>query len=154
MAINLPSGFNITTIEAVDDRVLLTKEQMKNMADAKMPDKYFCICLDDNYLYIYNKSAAPNEVTGKFASLNIDLSDTETQSKIAEIVQTELNNGTITIKAASEDSVGGVKSSLDKNGVAVKEDGTMNINDIGVEKLSNTEGTILVLDGGNSSRLI
>lgn len=72
MAINLPSGLNITTIEAVDSRILLTKEQMKNMVDAKMPDKYFCICLDDSNLYIYNKSATPNEVTGKFTSFNSD----------------------------------------------------------------------------------
>ena len=70
MAINLPSGFNITTIEAVDSRILLTKEQMKNMVDAKMPDKYFCVCLDDSNLYIYNKNATPNEVTGKFTSFN------------------------------------------------------------------------------------
>ena len=72
MAINLPSGLNITTIEAVDSRILLTKEQMKNMVDAKMPKKYFCICLDDNNLYIYNKDATPNEVTGKFTSFNSD----------------------------------------------------------------------------------
>ena len=72
MAINLPSGFNITTIEAVDSRILLTKEQMKNMVDAKMPDKYFCVCLDDSNLYIYNKNATPNEVTGKFTSFNSD----------------------------------------------------------------------------------
>lgn len=72
MAINLPSGLNITTIEAVDSRILLTKEQMKNMADAKMPDKYFCVCLDDSNLYIYNKNATPNEVTGKFTSFNSD----------------------------------------------------------------------------------
>ena len=72
MAINLPSGLNITTIEAVDSRILLTKEQMKNMVDAKMPDKYFCICLDDGNLYIYNKNATPNTVTGKFTSFNSD----------------------------------------------------------------------------------
>ena len=72
MAINLPSGLNITTIEAVDSRILLTKEQMKNMVDAKMPKKYFCICLDDNNLYSYNKDATPNEVTGKFTSFNSD----------------------------------------------------------------------------------
>ena len=72
MAINLPSGFNITTDETVDSRILLTKEQMKNIADAKMPDKYFCICLDDSNLYIYNKDATPNEVTGKFTSFNSD----------------------------------------------------------------------------------
>lgn len=151
MAINLPSGLNITTNEAVDSRILLTKEQMKNIADAKMPDKYFCICLDDSNLYIYNKSATPNEVTGKFTSLSIDLNSTEAQSKIAEIVQGGLNDGSITIKTASEDSVGGVKSSLDKNSVTVKEDGVMNVNDIGVEKLSNTEGITLVLDGGFTS---
>ena len=43
MAINLPSGLNITTDEDVDSRILLTKEKMKNIAEAKMPDKYFCI---------------------------------------------------------------------------------------------------------------
>ena len=79
MAINLPSGFNITTIEAVDSRILLTKEQMKNMVDAKMPDKYFCVCLDDSNLYIYNKNATPNEVTGKFTSFNSDSITSEDQ---------------------------------------------------------------------------
>lgn len=151
MAINLPSGLNITTIEAVDSRILLTKEQMKNMADAKMPEKYFCICLDDGNLYIYNKSATPNEETGRFTSLSIDLNSDETQSKIAEIVQAGLDAGTVTIKTASEDSIGGVKSSSEKNSVTVKEDGTMNINNVGVEKLSNTEGITLVLDGGFTS---
>lgn len=151
MAINLPSGLNITTIEAVDSRILLTKEQMKNMVDVKMPNKYFCICLEDSNLYIYNKSATPNEVTGKFTSLSIDLNSTETQNKIAEIVQAGINDGSIAIKPASAESVGGVKSSLDKNSVTVKEDGTMNVNDIGVEKLSNTEGITLVLDGGFTS---
>ena len=151
MAINLPSGLNITTNEAVDSRILLTKEQMKNIADAKMPDKYFCICLDDSNLYIYNKSAIPNEVTGKFTSLSIDLNSTEIQSKIAEIVQAGINEGSVKIKSASEESIGGVKSSPDKNSVAVNEDGTMNVNSIGVEKLSNTEGTTLVLDGGFTS---
>ena len=152
MAINLPSGLNITTDEAVDSRILLTKEQMKNMADAKMPDKYFCICLDDSNLYIYDKNAThDDEVTGKFTSLSIDLNSTEIQSKIAEIIQSGLNDGSITIKTASEDSVGGVKSSPDKNSVTVNEDGTMNVNSVGVEKLSNTEGTTLVLDGGFTS---
>lgn len=151
MAINLPSGLNITTNEAVDSRILLTKEQMKNIADAKMPDKYFCICLDDSNLYIYNKSATPNEVTGKFTSLSIDLNSTEIQSKIAEIVQAGINDGSVEIKPASAESVGGVKSSPDKNSVTVNEDGTMNVNSIGVEKLSNTEGTTLVLDGGFTS---
>ena len=151
MAINLPSGLNITTNEAVDSRILLTKEQMKNIADAKMPDKYFCICLDDSNLYIYNKSAAPNEVTSKFISLSIDLNSTEIQSKIAEIVQAGINEGSVKIKSASEESIGGVKSSPDKNSVTVNEDGTMNVNSIGVEKLSNTEGITLVLDGGFTS---
>lgn len=152
MAINLPSGLNITTNEAVDSRILLTKEQMKNIADAKMPEKYFCICLDDSNLYIYDKNATTtNEVTGKFTSLNIDLNNTEIQSKIAEIVRAGINDGSITIKTASEDSVGGVKSSPDKNSVTVNEDGTMDVNSVGVEKLSNTEGTTLVLDGGFTS---
>lgn len=72
MAILLPSGFDITTQEPVDKRVLLTKEEMLNTVDGRMPDKYFCICLDDGNLYIYNKNATPNEVTGKFTSFNSD----------------------------------------------------------------------------------
>ena len=35
--------------------------------------------------------------------------------------------------------------------ITVNEDGTMNVNSVGVEKLSNTEGTTLVLDGGFTS---
>jgi len=66
MAINLPSGFNITVQEPVDKRLLLTKAEMLATVDAKMPEKYFAVCKDDGKLYLYNVNNSSSAETGKF----------------------------------------------------------------------------------------
>lgn len=70
MAINLIDGFKVTTTDPIDTRILLTKEQMKNVNDNAMPDNYFCICTstdDDNgKIFTYNKNNVVDDKTGKF----------------------------------------------------------------------------------------
>ena len=51
---------------------------------------------------------------------------------------------------ATAEKFGVVKSAADNNKVAVGEDGTMTINNVGVSKLTNEEGTELVLNCGNA----
>lgn len=56
----------------------------------------------------------------------------------------------IVVPVATAEKFGTVKSAADNNKVAVGEDGTMTINNVGVSKLTNEEGTELVLNCGNA----
>lgn len=63
----------------------------------------------------------------------------------------EINeNKQIVVPVATADKFGVVKSTTDDNKVAVGDDGTMTINKVGVSKLTNEEGTELVLNCGNA----
>lgn len=71
--IKVIQGFKLSTRDAVDNRLLLTKEQMRNIDDNQMPERYFAICSDDGLLYTYDKNSiveTPEEGedlgTGKF----------------------------------------------------------------------------------------
>lgn len=66
MAISIPSGFKISVQEPVDNRIVLTKSEMAQMLDAKMPSNYICVCKDDGKLYIYNEANSVSLETGKF----------------------------------------------------------------------------------------
>lgn len=66
--IKVVQGFKLSTREAVDNRLLLSKTEMKSINDNQMPEKYFAICKDDGTLYLYDKSRVltGSEETGKF----------------------------------------------------------------------------------------
>lgn len=73
MAINFSAGFNIKAKESIDKRIILTKAEMRSElyeSDGTViaiPDNYFCLCKDDNSLYVYNSTNDPTEgETGKF----------------------------------------------------------------------------------------
>lgn len=67
MAIKLATGFNIGSKDLIDDRLVLTKEQMLNINEAVYPDHFFSLCSDDNKIYVFdvNNDALDPEV-GKF----------------------------------------------------------------------------------------
>lgn len=54
------------------------------------------------------------------------------------------------LEVATAEKLGGVKSSAAENKVAVAEDGTMEVNSINVNKLVQTDGDILILNGGTA----
>lgn len=54
------------------------------------------------------------------------------------------------VPAATAEQLGLVKSSKAENGVSVKEDGTMEVNSLNIQKLVQTEGDVIVFDGGNA----
>lgn len=55
MPIVFPRGLTISTDEAIDTRLVLTKAQMAVVEeDFMMPGHYFCLCADDNQIYIYD----------------------------------------------------------------------------------------------------
>ena len=63
----------------------------------------------------------------------------------------EIVDKTVDIPLASGVNAGIVKSSTDENMVAVLAEGTMEVNSLNVNKLVQTAGDVLVLNGGNSA---
>ena len=191
MAVNFSSGFNITSNEAVDQRIIKTKAEMRSMSPAdlaRMPDKYFCMCADDGQIYFYDKEGGFKPETGYFTAFDSTVADdiknseevqsaltsnivenigenegvqqsiagaistsSDIQAQINKSVQDALDSGTVEVKAATNTEKGiVVGDATGKNKVSVKEDSTMEINSVGVEKLSNTEGVRLILNGGKA----
>ena len=60
-----------------------------------------------------------------------------------------INSDSVQIEIATKDIIGAVLSSDEKNQISVDESGHMEVNEIGVEKLSDTVGVTLVIDGGS-----
>ena len=59
-----------------------------------------------------------------------------------------INSDSVQIEVATKDIIGAVLSSDEKNQIYVDESGHMEVNEIGIEKLSDTIGVTLVIDGG------
>ena len=191
MAVNFSSGFNITSNEAVDQRIIKTKAEMRSMSPAdlaRMPDKYFCMCADDGQIYFYDKEGGFKPETGYFTAFDSTVADdiknseevqsaltdnivenigenegvhqsiagaistsSDIQAQINQSVQDALDSGTVEVKAATNAEKGiVVGDATGKNKVSVKEDSTMEINSVGVEKLTNTTGVRLILNGGKA----
>ena len=191
MAVNFSSGFNITSNEAVDQRIIKTKAEMRSMSPAdlaRMPDKYFCMCADDGQIYFYDKEGGFKPETGYFTAFDSTVADdiknseevqsaltdnivenigenegvqqsiagaistsSDIQAQINQSVQDALDSGTVEVKAATNAEKGiVVGDATGKKKVSVKEDSTMEINSVGVEKLTNTTGVRLILNGGKA----
>ena len=63
----LPQGFKVLSSEPIYSRILLTKEEMKNINQNVMPNIYFALCKDDGKLYLYNKNNSFDDITGYFS---------------------------------------------------------------------------------------
>lgn len=63
--IKLIQGFDVSSPLPIDGRIILSRNEMANINDDIMPDKYFCICEEDGLLYLYDKNAEAGD-NGKF----------------------------------------------------------------------------------------
>lgn len=82
----------------------------------------------------------------------------KSQANVIEIVkvggvEVEVNaeDKSVDIPMATAQALGVVKGTDAENGVAVAEDGTMSVNSLNVNKLVQTDGDTIVLDGGSSA---
>ena len=66
MAINLGGGFHIGSKQPIDDRLIMTKDEMLNVNENTFPDVYMCVCKDDGAIYTFNINNEANDETGKF----------------------------------------------------------------------------------------
>ena len=80
----LPQGLKVSSSEPIDTRILLTKEEMKNINQNIMPDIYFALCKDDGKLYLYNKNNSFNDITGYFSLY-------ESQAYVDSITQEDID---------------------------------------------------------------
>ena len=72
MALQFNDGFEINAMEAVDTRILLTKEQMLNVDIDAYPDVYFAFCIDDGQFYRFDYEVdSPDPETGHFKKLEL-----------------------------------------------------------------------------------
>ena len=71
--------------------------------------------------------------------------------KIGGVEAEVAEDKSIDIPKATAESLGVVKSSDAENGVKVNEDGTMTVNSLNVNKLVQTEGEFIILNGGDSA---
>lgn len=63
----------------------------------------------------------------------------------------EASDGTVVIPIATSLALGVVKSVDTENGISVAEDGTMSVNNINLDKIVQTPGTELILNGGDAT---
>lgn len=71
MAIKIPQGYDVTSHEPIDKRLLLTYEEMRNVREEFMPERYFAAIKDAtpedrDVLFIYDKSFEFDNIYGKF----------------------------------------------------------------------------------------
>lgn len=143
MPIILPQGFEITSKQPIDTRILLKKTAMLSMNDNIMPIKYFAICVEDGKLYLYDKSNEVDPETGKFRVLesNVDLSNYVTQEQLQQL--------TILLDSlATKESVEAVKTNVDDlagrvNALEQRPTNTPKLEDLNQEE-------VVVLFGGNA----
>lgn len=81
---------------------------------------------------------------------------TGAQVNVIEVVQINnealpISGKAVNIPIATAQALGVVKGSADENKVSVGADGTMTVNSLNVNKLTQTDGDTLILNGGNST---
>ena len=148
MPINFSNGFNITSKEPIDVRLVMTKAEMLAVKKAKMPDNYFCLCSDDGKIYVYDSSAPVDPEVGRFrpasAEIEDDIADIQDElDRLEDDKQDKLTPGDGII--IEEDSSGNLVIKVDGSGptpgnlAAIAYSG--NVND-----LVQTAGDTLILD--------
>lgn len=136
-------GFELKTREAIDNRLVLSKVEMLNINDNQMPEKYFAVCREDGYLYIYNKnSSLISSETGKFKKYSY----CKIESITINGTELPIENLTVDIPLSSHEAFGvsmagsGIKS---ENGIYSVDFNTLEDNSIPIEKVQ-WENAIIV----------
>ena len=83
--ISTGTGFKILSRDSIDERFILSKDQMLNINEAVQPENYFCVCTDDSMLYVYNVNNPVDAETGKFRKVS-------SNESVDEMTVIELNN--------------------------------------------------------------
>ena len=106
----------------------------------------------DSNRHISIKSISMEKISGLPEALSaIQASENVIESiKIGNFTLPVDEHKSVSIPLATHALAGVVKSSIIENGVVVSEDGTMTVHSLNVNKLTQTEGDTLILDGGSA----
>lgn len=111
--------------------------------------------LADKVDVVPGKGLSTNDYTNEDKS-KLDGIVTGAQVNILEVVKINnealpISEKAVNIPIATAQALGVVKGSTDENKVSVGVDGTMEVNSLNVNKLTQTSGDTLILNGGNST---
>ena len=168
--ISTGTGFKVLSRDSIDERFILSKDQMLNIDEAVQPENYFCVCTDDSMLYVYNVNNPVDAETGKFRKVgsnesvdpsifqksNDDSLITEDKTIVGAI--NELENNKLD-KPETEGSVGQILV-LQDDGSLAYQDNVSEFDDTEIRELIDTKldkpetdgvaGQILVLQDDGS----
>ena len=142
--LNSYKEINDAAVEAIQTKLNTVESNAQvNVIDAVSDE--FEISADTKTLVV--KEIAQSKVTGLIASLEAKVDKEAGKSLVSDALIAKLES----IGIATADTAGLVKSSAVENGVVVAEDGSMSVHSINLSKIVQTEGDLLVLDGGSSA---
>lgn len=128
MAIQLTTGFSVGSQDLIDDRLVLSKAEMLALNENVYPVQFFCLCSDDNKIYVYNQANTPNDTTGKFvvyvgtdgttgASIDDDVISPDTTYSSQKIEGDFQKQNSDVLTTASKEIVGAINELDDEIGV-------------------------------------
>lgn len=118
--------------------------KLQGLAEIKGVSDELEIDPDDKILGV--KAIAQEKITGLPAALAEKI-----KSITVGTTPLQVSNGAVTIPIATAEALGVVKSTTSENGVSITGDGTMIVNNINIEKITQTSGTELILNGGDAT---
>ena len=151
----LPEGAEANYVKSVSDEFTVSEEGMlevKEIAPAKvtgLPD-----ALAGKVDKVEGKGLSANDYTNEEKEKlgGVEAGANKNLIEIIKLAGAALNisEKAVDIPLAGE-TAGVVTSSTEENKVAVAEDGSMEVNSLNMNKLVQSEGDTLILDGGNAS---
>lgn len=75
--------------------------------------------------------------------------DQSLETKVQDAVIQAIEDGTVELPIGDSETTGTVKSSSQENEVSIANDGTMEVVSLNIDKLVQTDGDTLILDGGS-----
>lgn len=118
--------------------------KLQGLAEIKGVSDELEIDPDDKILGV--KAIAQEKITGLPAALAEKI-----KSITVGTTPLQVSNGAVTIPIATAEVLGVVKSTTSENGVSITGDGTMIVNNINIEKITQTPDTELILNGGDAT---
>ena len=152
----LPEGAEVNYVKSVSDEFTVSEEgklEVKEVAQAKvtgLPD-----ALAGKVDKVEGKGLSTNDFTNELKE-KLDGMNADGEANVLEVIKlagTELpiTDKAVDIPTATASALGVVKGTAAENGVAIAEDGTMTVNAVNINKMVQTEGETLILDGGTSA---
>lgn len=151
----LPEGAEANYVKSVSDEFAVSEEgklEVKEIAPAKvtgLPD-----ALAGKVDKVEGKGLSANDYTNEEKEKlgGVEAGANKNLIEIIKLAGAALNisEKAVDIPLAGE-TAGVVTSSTEENKVAVAEDGSMEVNSLNMNKLVQSEGDTLILDGGNAS---